>query len=663
MSDKSLPKPVLPRDPRADVNHAGVDRVGVGHTNIGPDQSQMPPSARVQAPIKSPTLGLAKPVQPVKPAQPVKLVQPAKSVQPVKPAQPAQLAQKPLTAGPPPATGPSLTVGPPPGADIIPPSLPGGFPGKSPQSPQPPRLPQSPQSPQSHPLQPPQPPQPPPGVIPQPPPGAIPQPPPGTTLQPPTQAQGERKQNSFLAESPNVGHETNEKMKPAFANVKASPFKYLPYLIGGLVLIGIVGFVINKVLGNKTNSIAPAAPEQQPAAKKSVPAEQTSLTYWGLWEPDNTVTAVLEKFEAINPGVKVNYVMQSHKDYRERLQTAVSSGNGPDVFRYHASWAPMFKEELSPMPQSIMTAAEYQQTFYQVAAKQLNVNGQIVGVPLMYEGLGLYYNKEMLTAANSEPPSTWAELKTLATKLTVRSGDEVKRGGMAIGNASNVEHFADILGLLMLQNGADPKDPTSKEAQDALAFYTNFFKEDKVWSDKLPSSTVAFARGDVAMMLAPSWRAHEVKTINPELDFGIVSVPRLGDDRLAWASFWAEGVSSKSKNKDKAWALLKFLSSKEIQQELYSNQSQVRSFGEIYSRTDLADALAGNELVAPFLQDAPYATGWYLSSYTHDNGINDLLIKYYEDAINAILGGKPVLEALETVGQGTGQILRQYGVE
>ncbi|MBU0576062.1 extracellular solute-binding protein [Patescibacteria group bacterium] len=375
MSDKSLPKPVLPRDPRADVNHAGVDRVGVGHTNIGPDQSQMPPSARVQAPIKSPTPGSAKPVQSVKPAQP------------------AQLAQKPLTAGPPPATGPSLTVGPPPGADIIPPSLPGDFSGKSPQP---------------HPLQPPQPPQPPPGVIPQPPPGAIPQPPPGTTLQPPTQAQGERKQNSFLAESPNVGHETNEKMKPAFANVKASPFKYLPYLIGGLVLIGIVGFVINKVLGNKTNSIAPAAPEQQPAAKKSVPAEQTSLTYWGLWEPDNTVTAVLEKFEAINPGVKVNYVMQSHKDYRERLQTAVSSGNGPDVFRYHASWAPMFKEELSPMPQSIMTAAEYQQTFYQVAAKQLNVNGQIVGVPLMYEGLGLYYNKEMLTAANSEPPSTWA---------------------------------------------------------------------------------------------------------------------------------------------------------------------------------------------------------------------------------------------------------------
>ena len=42
---------------------------------------------------------------------------------------------------------------------------------------------------------------------------------------------------------------------------------------------------------------------------------------------------------------------------------------------------------------------------------------------------------------------------------------------------------------------------TSKESQDALSFYTNFVKEDKVWDDKLPSSTVAFAIGYVAVML------------------------------------------------------------------------------------------------------------------------------------------------------------------
>ena len=566
MSDKSLPKPVPPRDPQQKI--------------IG-GKPQMPPSARVETPVKSPQSS---------------------------------------TAGPSLAAGPPPVVGPPSQSGIMkPPSLPGQPP--HPPTNKPPSLPGKPHAVKSEPF----------------------------------------------AATP-VAKPDNEQPPPSkFASVKNSPFKYLPFIIGGLVLVGIVWFVISKVLGNKSTTSVTTTPssdsQQQPSARKTVPAEQTTLAYWGLWEPDNVIATVLEKFEAANPEVKVNYVKQSHKDYRERLQTAISSGNGPDVFRYHASWVPMLREELSAMPQSVMTASEYQKTFYKVAAGLLNVNGQIVGIPLMYDGLGLYYNKEMLAAANSEPPSTWAEVKTLAIKLTVRDGGGVKRGGMAIGNASNVEHFADILGLLMLQNGADLKDPTSKEAQDALAFYTNFVKDDGVWSDKLPSSTVAFARGDAAMMMAPSWRAHEVKTINPELDFGIVPVPRLGDDRLAWASFWAEGVSSKSNNKDGAWALIKFLSSKEAQQELHSSQSKIRPFGEIYSRVDLANELAGNELIAPFLQDAPYATGWYLSSYTHDNGINDLLIKYYQDAINAVLGGKSVQEALATVSQGTKQILRQYGVE
>ena len=453
------------------------------------------------------------------------------------------------------------------------------------------------------------------------------------------------------------------KTKPSFASVKSSPFKYLPFLIGGLVLVAVVWFAISKFMGNKSESVV-ADPATQPSqARKTVPTQEISLTYWGLWEPDSTIQSVLTKFETANPGVKVNYVKQSHQDYRERLQTAVASGNGPDVFRYHASWTPMLAAELSAMPQSVMSSAEYQATFYPVAAKMLNIDGQIVGIPLMYDGLGLYYNKEMLTAANAAPPSTWAEVKILANKLTVRDGQNLKRGGMAIGNASNVEHFADILGLLMLQNGADPADPSSKETQDALSFYTNFVKSDQIWDDKLPSSTVAFARGDAALMMAPSWRAHEVKAINPELSFGIVPVPRLGDERLAWASFWAEGVSDQSKNKDKSWALLNFLSSKEIQQELYNSQSQIRSFGEIYSRVDLANDLAGDELVSPFLEDATAASGWYLSSYTHDNGLNDLLIKYYQDAINAVLGGDSVEDALETVVQGTSQTLRQYGVK
>lgn len=393
--------------------------------------------------------------------------------------------------------------------------------------------------------------------------------------------------------------------EPPQTATAGSPLKkFLPIILAvvALLVLGVGAFAFmnsqNKptsvkptTTNNNTNRVT-ASPTAD-TGRQTVPDKKTQITYWGLWEPTAVMEQIFSDFEQANPGVEVVYQVQSHVDYRQRLQTAIASGNGPDLFRYHASWVPMLSAELASLPSKIMSVNEFQQTFYPVAVQQLQYGGQIVGVPLMYDGLGLYYNTEVLATAGVEPPKTWVELKSLASRLTIRNGADIKRAGLAIGNASTTEHFSDIIGLLMLQNGADPKNLTSKEAQDAMIFYTNFVSKDKVWDEKLPTSTVAFARGDAAMMLAPSWRAHEVAAMNPDLKFGITTVPTLGEQKISWATYWAEGVSGKSKNQELSWQLIKYLSSKEVMQKMYAEQAKVRAFGEIYSRIDLADSLAG----------------------------------------------------------------------
>ena len=109
--------------------------------------------------------------------------------------------------------------------------------------------------------------------------------------------------------------------------------------------------------------------------------------------------------------------------------------------------------------------------------------------------------------------------------------------------------------------------------------------------------------------------------------------------------------------------MLKHLSSKDVQQRLSADQAEVRAFGEIYSRTDLADQVAGNALVRPFLQDAPFATGWYLSSMTHDAGMNDQMIGYYEKAVTGLLGTESMNAVLTQLEQGTAQSLQQYSTK
>lgn len=471
--------------------------------------------------------------------------------------------------------------------------------------------------------------------------------------------------------------------KAKFAKPSQSILRFLPMVVGGLLLLLLVILIASKIIGGgqgqsvknssggasngsgssgSTDETGQNTADGSSGDNSSSGSDKVTLEYWGLWESEPNMEAVIKEFEQKNPGIVVQYVKQSHKDYRERLQTAIASGNGPDIFRFHASWVPMMVNNLTPVPSSVYSTAQFKETFYPVAASQLQSDGQIVGIPLMYDGLMLYYNTDIFTAAGEKAPTTWAELRVLANKLTLRDGGEIKRAGAALGNAANVEHFSDIIALLMLQNGADLFRPSSPEGRDALLFYTNFVTKDKVWNEYMPNSTLAFARGDAAMMLAPSWRAHEIVSINPELKFATAPLPQLSNTKITLATYWAEGVNKQSTNKEAAWKLLAFLSSTEGQQKMYAAQAETRGFGEPYARVELAESLANHSILGSLMQDAPTASGWYMSSFTHDNGLNDQIIKYYETAVGGVIQGNAIQTVLSNLETGVGQVLAQFGV-
>ena len=391
--------------------------------------------------------------------------------------------------------------------------------------------------------------------------------------------------------------------------------------------------------------------------------KEVTLTYWGLWESETVMKGVLDEWEKKNPNIKVNYIQQSPKEYRERLQSALARNQGPDIFRYHISWMPMLKNEVAPIPSDVMTTADFESTYYPVIKENLRLGTSYVGLPLGMDTLALFYNEDIFQAAGKTPPTSWDQLRQTAIELTTHDeSGRIQTAGVALGTTSNVEHWSDILGLMMLQNGVDLANPTSQLAQDALIYYTIFNKTDNVWNETLPSSTIAFATGKVAMYFGYSWDIFELKNINPNLKFKVVEIPQLPDTEVNWASFWVEGVSKRSQASKESWEFLKFLSSKETLQKLYQTQSQTRLFGELYPRMDMAGLLSTNNLVIPFITQASQAKTWYLCSRTHDNGINDRMIKYFEDAVNGINSGNSSDDVLSITAQGVSQLLSQYGI-
>ncbi len=402
--------------------------------------------------------------------------------------------------------------------------------------------------------------------------------------------------------------------------------------------------------------------------KKVTPGGST-ITWWGLWEEDSVVEPLITAYQTAHPNVKITYVKQSPQDYRERLTSALAKGTGPDIFTFHNTWIPMFKNDLDNLPAGVMNSADFAKTFYPIMSSDLTSGNGVVGIPLGYDALVLYINEDIFNKAGKTPPTTWDDLRSLAAQLTVKDDQGIiTQSGIALGRTENVDHWPEIIALMMLQNGVDLTNPTGKPAEDAITFFTAFSNQDGIWDATLPPSTQDFAAGKLAMYIGPSWRAFEIMQQNPNLKFKTVGIPQLPKDNpnqpdITYATYWSQGVWSKSSSKSAAWDFLKFLSTQDTLQKLFANESKVRNFGEPYPRVDMANLLTNHPIVGPIVDQAPGAESWYLASRTFDGptGINSQLANYFGDAINAVASGKSTAtEALQIAAQGVQQVLTQY---
>lgn len=439
--------------------------------------------------------------------------------------------------------------------------------------------------------------------------------------------------------------------RPKFPGGGASNLfkKLLKVGIGLVVVIVIFALLFTVVLPKFTNS----------------PSGQVTLTYWGLWEDSKTMQSLIDGFQRQYPNIKVNYSQQDVRQYRQRLVTRINNGNGPDIFRFHNSWYPMLSSVLLPLSTDTISTSDFKKDFYPVAQKDLMINGAIYGIPLEIDTLGLYVNTQLFQSAGLTPPTNWNDFIDDARTLTVKdSSGQIKTAGAALGTYDNITHAPDIVSLLLLQNGVDISNlqSSSDRGINALNFYTSFATDqNNVWDNTLDPSILAFSKGNLAMFFGYSWDYFTIKQDNPKLSFKIVPVPQLPGQDVNMASYWAEGVSVKSKHQKEALLFMKYLAQKSTEENLYAEEAKERTFGEIYARTDLASTLVSNPVLSAFVQQAPSAFSSPFVDSTYDNGLNQELNTYLGNAINSILNGTSAETAFNTLLQGTVQVFKKYG--
>jgi len=405
----------------------------------------------------------------------------------------------------------------------------------------------------------------------------------------------------------------------------------------------------------------------------SLPWQKTNkvitLNYWGLFDSATTINQIVEDYKKVRPNVNIVYDKKSREQYRETLQTQIETGKGPDIFQFHNTWRLMLASDLAPVPTDVFSSSDFKNNYYPTVISDLrNSQNKFVGVPIDIDGLALYYNEELFQAAGiASPPATWQEFAQDAIRLTVRdTAGNIRTAGAALGTSVNVDYFSDILALMVLQNGGDLRNPVNQRSYEALDYYTHFAKgQNRTWDETMPASTLAFAGGNLAMYFGPSTKAADIKSTNPLLKFKVVPLPQLEGGRVAWASYWAIGVSANLKDKkaqDEAWRFVKYLEDDQTLVKIYSEAAKdpARLVGLPYPKVNLAQKLATDPIVGAYVADAPYMRSFPMASNTFDNGLNDAIIKAYADAIKANLDGTPANRSLEPAAKAIQNVFTKY---
>lgn len=326
-----------------------------------------------------------------------------------------------------------------------------------------------------------------------------------------------------------------------------------------------------------------------------------TLTWWRVWDNVDNFTQIISNYKAIHPHVSIAYKKFRYEEYEQALLEAWAEDNGPDIFSVPVVWLKKYQNKISPLPEStqvakqVITGPSWKQDTKIISETTLSpspqtiktnwaptvyndiiIDDKVFGLPLSLDTLVLFYNSGLLDRAKIiYPPKTWADFKEQVIKLSlVDEENSILQAGAAIGTASNVPRNADILSLLMLQNGVampnfnspHPQDSNYFPGQEALRFYTDFAnpaKEVYTWNDKMPDALDAFIQGKAAFFFGYSFHLPIIQARAPKLNFEIGPAPQiaLGANEINSANYWVETAALKGTHQNEAWNFIQFATS------------------------------------------------------------------------------------------------------
>lgn len=395
---------------------------------------------------------------------------------------------------------------------------------------------------------------------------------------------------------------------------------------------------------------------------KTVAPKRVQLTMWTTTDDPAVFTSILKRYQAIRPYISISIEKVTSDDYTSLLKDAWARGKGPDIFELPASSIGEFAADfIVPVPKTTnvytyyskkvlfrtdvtikqtaipsVTLPQLESDFAYVVSEDVVRDGNIYGFPLSLDTLVLYYNKDILRSANiAEPPKTWTQLAAIAPRLSIADEQgKLLQSAIAIGRGSNVNHAADIISLLFMQDGVNMNsngkvlldestgdDDTTVLGVNALSYYASFASPSKAvysWNKDQPQSLDAFMRGKTAMYIGYNADRTTIET-QSSINLGIAPMLHLQEDgkdamftaagnpmQVNYGDYHVYSVFQRSAHPQEAWNFVQYMTKQADVASLYLTATR-----KIGALTSILAKQANDPEIGTQAQQAISARSWY----------------------------------------------------
>lgn len=332
------------------------------------------------------------------------------------------------------------------------------------------------------------------------------------------------------------------------------------------------------------------------------------VQWWEPELPEGSFRAIMDDFEAQNPGITVKLISNPFASTRDLVVSGAATGTLSDVVGLDGAWINDLVNQGALLSMDSYLSSDEAFNVDDIAAS-VKVNDETYMFAVASFTYHLFANTDLLKNAGiEEMPKTWTEFaaacKAVAEKNPDAYGWDFPFSSLyASAGQDQVMSWLWATGGKMLDESGKPYFVGNETMKKTLEFFKQSYDEGimspGVFSKQSQDMFEEFASGRSAFMLNGLSAIASLHERNADLAFDVLDMPVADDYEgtkgMMYAA-WGIGLSASSKHPNEAWKLISYLMSPEVSTRI----------------AEIANSLPGNKQSTASSTDPAFVNGYNL---------------------------------------------------